>query len=181
MSHFSLSRRQARECALQILFQLDINPAPVIKDAIDAFWDQQVASRADEIKDTTGFTVDPTDTQALAAVLASKGVREFVTHLVYGVCENLRQIDGRLAGYTPNWSLNRLGGVERAILRMAVFEMFHGKATPHKVVINEAIDLAKCFCSLESGRFVNTTLDRALKDAPPLIAKPRAERRARPR
>ena len=78
-------------------------------------------------------------------------------------------IDEKLAFYTQNWPLHRMGVVDRNVLRLAIYEMFFGGGVPAVVCINEAVDLAKFFSSAESGRFVNGILDRAAKDARPTV------------
>lgn len=84
--------------------------------------------------------------------------------LVDGVLRHKAHIDERLSGVVENFAPERIDPVDRAILRLAVYEIFHA-GTPVKVVINEAIELAKRFGTSDSGRFVNGVLDRLAKDA----------------
>lgn len=84
--------------------------------------------------------------------------------LVDGVLRHKALIDERLSGVVENFAPERIDPVDRAILRLAVYEIFHA-GTPVKVVINEAIELAKRFGTSDSGRFVNGVLDRLAKDA----------------
>ena len=74
--------------------------------------------------------------------------------------EHREELDGQLAAHTRNWSLYRLGTVERNVLRIAFFELLH-LDTPPPVVINEAVDVAKYFSTTEAGRFINGILDSA--------------------
>jgi len=158
------TRRQAREWALQLLFQLDANPDEKLDGAFDAFWGQQLASRAEErdnLRDPGApdpETADPRD------ILAAPRIREFAERLVRGVVANRAALDERLTGYVRNWPLHRMGGVERNVMRLALYELFHETETPPVVCINEAVDLAKFFSNTDAGRFVNGVLDRAAKD-----------------
>jgi N utilization substance protein B len=155
------TRRHAREWALQMLFQLDHNPAPDLERALAEFWRQQEAARADEVEERgRGAAPRPEE-----GSLAPERVRAFAERLVRGVAQNREAIDARLAGYVRNWSLGRLGGVERNVMRLAFYELFFETETPPVVCINEAVDLAKYFSNAEAGRFVNGILDRAAKDA----------------
>ncbi len=89
--------------------------------------------------------------------------QEFVELLVHGVLNNQKRIDEQIEEKLQNFTLPRLATIDRNVLRIAVFEMFHCEETPPIVAINEAIEMAKRFGSEESGSFVNGILDR-LKD-----------------
>jgi len=131
------TRRTTREWALQILFQLDLNPVEV-DVALRDFWDGQ----------------EPADA----------GSREFTETLVRGVTDNRAAIDEKITQYAENWDIRRMGVVDRNVLRMAIHEMLHRGDVPPIVSINEAVDIAKNFSSNESGRFVNGILDRVMGD-----------------
>ncbi len=111
--------------------------------------DENVGSKLEEY-----FSENPSET----------GQREFVETLVNGVIENRPSIDKILARALENWELSRLGYMERAILRMGAFEIAYQPATPDKVAINEAIELAKTFCELESIKLVNGALDHVMSE-----------------
>lgn len=91
-------------------------------------------------------------------------LRKDADSLVDGVLHHKPAIDERLAKVVDNFSPERIDPVDRAILRLAVYEIFHA-GVPAKVAINEAIELAKRFGTTDSGRFVNGVLDRLAKDA----------------
>jgi transcription antitermination protein NusB len=93
-------------------------------------------------------------------------LRKDADDIVDGVLNHKAVIDERLAQVVDNFAPERIDPVDRAILRLAVFEIFHA-AIPVRVVINEAIELAKRFGTTDSGRFVNGVLDRLAKDASP--------------
>ncbi|MCX7590155.1 MAG: transcription antitermination factor NusB [Kiritimatiellae bacterium] len=132
------TRRDAREFAVQILFQLDLNPQPVEKALAD-FWGRRKISSA---------------------------TRRFTEELVRGVIENREHIDRTLRQYSTNWDLHRMAAVDRNVLRLALYEMLYRPDIPPVVSINEAVDIAKYFSSSEAGRFVNGILDRVCKDLP---------------
>ena len=80
--------------------------------------------------------------------------------LVQGVLGHRVEIDGMIEKYSENWRLDRITVIDRAILRMASFELLYCRDIPPKVAINEAVDLGKRFGSEESGSFINGILDR---------------------
>ena len=82
--------------------------------------------------------------------------------LARGTFEQLAQIDGIINESAKNWSLLRMAATDRAIIRLAVFELL-AKVTPSKVILNEAIELAKKFGTEHSGKFVNGILDAIAK------------------
>jgi N utilization substance protein B len=131
------TRRDTREWILQILFLLDMNPEENLEKVFGPFWEEHHP--------------DPK-------------AREFVEQSVRGIQSRLPEIDERLMRYAENWALDRMGGVERNVMRMAIHEMLYRTDIPPVVSINEAVDVAKYFSSDESGRFVNGILDRVRKD-----------------
>ena len=133
-------RRQARECALQLLYQRDLNAGETLEADLTAFWEQQ----------------EQPDPQVIG----------FANLLVRGVAEHRDDLDARLVGYLKNWELGRLAVVDRNILRLALFEMLHRDDIPPVVSINEAIELAKTYGGDDSGKFVNGILDKAREDVP---------------
>jgi N utilization substance protein B len=127
------SRRQARERALQILFQWDIhgNTDHWLKE----FWERHAAS--DE-------------------------VRQFTDRLVEGVMANAAELDRLIASHATNWRVDRMPIVDRNILRAALYELVWMPDVPAKVTVNEAIELAKQFADEETKGFVNGILDKVL-------------------
>ena len=90
---------------------------------------------------------------------ASRKAKEFAEDLVSGVLDNQGEIDTLLQDHLQHWDLNRLNGVDRSILRMAIFEMLKKEDVPHPVAINEAVEIAKKFGGRDSFSFVNGVLD----------------------
>jgi N utilization substance protein B len=90
----------------------------------------------------------------------SRPMRDFAQSLISGVLQHKDEIDAHIKKYVANYELNRIAAVDRNILRLAIYEMFHCPETPPVVSINEAIEIAKRYGAEESGRFVNGVLDR---------------------
>ncbi len=126
-------RTLARECALQILYQVEMNPVP-LEEAIALFWDEN-----SHIPEET---------------------RSFAGSLVLGTAAHLQEIDEVIRRATENWEISRMAVIDRSILRFATYELLFLKEIPPKVTINEAINLAKKFSQEESGKFVNGVLDK---------------------
>jgi N utilization substance protein B len=93
---------------------------------------------------------------------------ELVQDVVRALTERGEEIDGLLRAAAEHWSLERLSGTDRAMLRAAVAELVSRQGTPARVVIDEAIEIAKAYGSEESGRFVNAVLDRIARQLRPV-------------
>ena len=129
-------RSRAREVALQILYEDDLNPSRNLK-AADDFLRRRL---------------QPDDK-----------LIEFARTLVAGVRRNRTELDAVLAARADNWSLERMAVTDRNILRLAGFEILFFD-TPGQVAINEAVELAKRYGGRQSPQFVNGVLDRLLKE-----------------
>lgn len=103
--------------------------------------------------------------EALANVLDGKEADSFLHNTIAGVMEHLEEIDKLISSHLHNWRLERLAHIDRAILRLAVYELRFDQIehTPPQVVINEAVELAKRFSTAESSRFINGVLSTVLK------------------
>lgn len=126
-------RSQAREIALQILYQIDLTRDQP-QEALENFWQAQKQQ-------------------------PDAGVKEFAALLVNGVLSHLKEIDEQISRYAKNWQLKRMAVVDRNILRLGSFELLFGTDIPPKVAINEAVELSKRFSGLEAAKFVNGILD----------------------
>lgn len=157
------NRRRGREWALQMIVQADLNPFADVNMILDHFWEQQWSCR----QESKGKEDNDMDDLARALEpgerLASTGLREFTEGLVRGVLGDLEALDAKIKPYCLHWSLDRLGVIERCVLRLAFYEI-ETVGTPAPVVINEAVDLAKYFSNEESGAFVNGILDTFARD-----------------
>ena len=89
---------------------------------------------------------------------ASEEVKAFASTLVQGVLRRSEEIDTLIAAAAPQWPLEQIAGIDKAVLRVAVYELRHGEGVPVKVAINEAVDIAKEYGGEGSGRFVNGVL-----------------------
>lgn len=88
---------------------------------------------------------------------------DFVDKLVSGVLSTQTQLDEKLKPLAPEWPIDQLSRIDRAVLRIGLYELLYCKDVPPKVVINEAVELAKAFGSDNSGKFVNGVLGTALR------------------
>jgi N utilization substance protein B len=116
--------------------------------------------------------VDPLTTLAERRALAEPPVNEYTVALVEGVQSHRDRIDGILAEYAEGWTLARMPGVDRAVLRLGVYELLWRDEVPDAVAIDEAVELAKSLSTDESPRFVNGVLARVLRDRPATSASP---------
>ncbi|WP_093229676.1 transcription antitermination factor NusB [Thermoflavimicrobium dichotomicum] len=130
-----MSRRYVRECVLQALYQMEFHP-----DQEDSVIKERGENLEGEYKD-------------------------FYHYLIRGVKEHLSTIDATIERYLKKgWSLERIAAVDRAILRIAVFELLFEEETPKGVILNEAVELAKVYSGEESRRFVNGILGNVASD-----------------
>ncbi|MCC2639929.1 MAG: nusB [Nitrospira sp.] len=127
------SRHQARERAVQILFQYDVHGQAGAW--LEDFW--------------------------LQYPLAEE-LRAFAERLVAGVMTGKKELDALIGAYATNWKISRMPIIDRNILRMGCFELLHMHEVPAKVTLNEAIELAKSFGDEEASKFVNGILDKVL-------------------
>ena len=135
-----MSRRQAREAALQTLFQLELNPpSEAVSEEACQMWALDAA--VEEM---------PVETKRDYSYAAS---------LVRGTREHLAAIDEEIASSTHDWKLDRMTGVDRNIVRIALYEMKYGaEKVDVGIAINEAVELAKKFGTDDSSRYVNGIL-----------------------
>ncbi len=136
-------RSRAREIALQALYQRDQNKSMSQEDAL-AF---------------------------LVRRLTEPELVELGKALYLGTVEHLKVIDELLARVADNWSVDRMAIVDRNVLRLGIYELYHGPEVPFKVVLDEAIELAKRYGSEESPGFVNGILDKIANDKNAVEAK----------
>jgi N utilization substance protein B len=133
-------RRRAREAALQMLYQWEIGRASA-NEAIVTYW---------PARDAEGTVAEEH--------------REFANRLVRGTIARVGELDELLAKRAQNWRVERMAVLDRLILRLATFELIDEPDTPAKVVINEAIELARTYSGDEAVGFVNGILDAVRKD-----------------
>lgn len=130
-------RRLARECALQMLFQIEMSGA-ALDEIREGFWSRQKEA-------------DPK-------------ARTFAEALVWGVLSEKSEIDQLIRRHATHWKLSRMPAVDRNVLRLAVYELKACADVPLKVTLNEAIEIAKRFGTEESSSFINGVLDKIGKE-----------------
>ena len=149
-------RREARERAVQFLFQNDMSPATDLEPALEVFWHNTRLNAAVEAAGPTWgekVEVGPPNAEDTAT-------RMFADALIRGVLQHRDLLDEVIRRHAKNWDLHRMAVVDRNILRLAIHEMLHRDDIPPVVSINEAVDIAKRFSTHESGKFVNGILDK---------------------
>lgn len=140
------TRRTAREWAIQMLTAADLNPPDDVTAFMASYWNQ-----VSDLDDEDG---GPSE--------AKGKLKLFAEERVAGVLNSVKELDDVLVPLLDHWDLSRLGTVERAVLRMGIWEM-KNTDVPKPVVINEAIDLANWFSSPKSRTLVNGVLDKFAK------------------
>ncbi|MBF6332123.1 transcription antitermination factor NusB [Nocardia transvalensis] len=128
--------------------------------------------------------VDPAELLAERAQLAVRDesvapVNPYTQTLVEGVADDLDRVDGTIESYLQDWTLSRLPAVDRAILRVAVWELFHANDVPPVVAVDEAVELAKELSTDDSPGFVNGVLGQVVLVAPQVRAAAAATRTPR--
>lgn len=156
-------RREARERAVQFLFQHDLNPPEDIERALNEFWESQ---RAAAIAEDKGKATWGEPTELPPPTVAEAETRLFAEPLIRGTLQHRDAIDEHIKRHVRNWDFNRIAAVDRNIMRLAIFEMLHREDIPPVVSINEAVDIAKKFSTNESGKFVNGVLDKVKAELP---------------
>lgn len=128
-------RTKAREYVLQMLYQVEITRGNW-QETLENFW------------------------QGFEQRGVSEELKDFSAQLFGGVIGHLPEIDEKIGRYAANWRLERMAFVDRNIMRLGCFELLFRQDIPPKVAINEAVELAKKYSGMESGKFVNAILDQ---------------------
>ena len=135
------SRHHGREAALQMLYQWEVGRVSMF-EVRQTFWSHSAETR------------EP----------LSDELRAFATRLADGVATRVEELDPIIAEAAEHWRLERMNVMDRLILRLAVYEFLHEPATPGKVVVNEALELARSYSGEEAVAFVNGVLDAIRKE-----------------
>jgi N utilization substance protein B len=151
-------RRRARTSALQMLYQSEVGRMGP-QEAIGTFWRMELPVQ--EVVDAPGEGGDAIDPDA-----PDDDLRAFANDLVRETLARGEAIDQLLVAHAHNWRLERMAVIDRLVLRLAVCELLTRPETPPKVVINEALELARTFSGDESVAFVNGVLDAVRKALP---------------
>lgn len=126
-------RRQARILALNVLYLIDVGNLN-IHQAINFVFSEEMNY--------------------------PEAIKKYSSYLVIATIQNLNLIDDIIKKNLKNWSIDRLAAIDRSILRLASCEFLCCAETPVKVILNEAIEIAKTYSTKDSGRFVNGVLDK---------------------
>jgi transcription antitermination protein NusB len=145
-----MNRRKARELALQMLFQYE-------------FTGHRSDFRAIE-------DLDP-------AKKEHKEIKQFSEELVNGTLTHLEEIDSRIQKAAEHWKLERMASVDRNIMRFAVYEILYRNDIPAAVTINESLEIAKKFSSLEAASFINGLLDKIARESGKKNVESRSQKR----
>jgi len=133
-------RHRAREAAAQMLYQWEVGRSQM-SAVVETFWLQ-------DQPDSAGLGED---------------ARAFAVRLATGVAGTVANLDPVISDAAEHWRIERMNVMDRLILRLAVYEFLHETDTPSKVIINEALELARTFSNDDSVRFINGILDAIRK------------------
>lgn len=146
------SRHRAREAALQMLYQWEIGRVSA-HEAVRTYWPGRDAPPSP----------DDEHADAVPEAVVDEHGRTWANALVAGTIARIKETDELIAAHTRNWRLERLAVIDRLILRMAIYELTSEPGTPAKVVINEALELARSFSGEEPIPLINGVLDAVRK------------------
>ncbi len=131
-----MTRREAREAALSLIFEMDFHPDTAPEEILER-----------------------------ACAMREFETNEYITRVFCGIKENLEFVDGLIAKYSHGWTQARISPVSRAVMRLAIYEMYFCDDVPDTAAINEAIELVKKYDDAERVRpFVNGVLNSVLKE-----------------
>jgi transcription antitermination protein NusB len=111
----------------------------------------------------TAFDLDEVLARNIARYESTVEDTDFIKQLVAGVSGCAAELDAELQPVAPEWPIDQIARMDRVILRMGLYELKHGQDVPPKVVINEAVELAKAFGSENSSKFINGVLGTVLR------------------
>lgn len=120
-------------CAVQFLYQWELNRPEQLNDALRVFVESQEQER---------------------------DYYSFAEELIHGVIENIEKVDQEIKSHAANWTFERIAKVDLSVLRLAIYELLHRRDIPPIVSINEAIELGKIYSNPDSKRFINGILDQ---------------------
>ena len=152
MSIDGAGRHRAREAALQMLYQWEVGRVSP-HEALRTYWPGRDAapSPGDERADAT------------PEQMVDEVGRTFANGLLSGTVSRLAEIDQLIAAHLKNWRIERVAVIDRLVLRLAIFELLSDPVMPAKVVINEALELARTFSGEEPVPLINGVLDAVRK------------------
>jgi len=145
-------RHRAREAALQMLYQWEVGRVSA-HEAVRTYWPGRDAPPSP----------DDEHADAMPDVAVDEVGRTFANALVAGTIARVAETDQLIAAHLKNWRIERVAVIDRLVMRMAIYELLTEPETPAKVVINEALELARTFSGEEPVPFINGVLDAVRK------------------
>ena len=146
------NRHKAREAALQMLYQWEVGRVSG-HEAVRTYWPGRDAPPSPE---------DEHADQLPEAAVDDRG-RTFANTLVTGTIERVGEADQLIAAHSRNWRVERMAVIDRLVMRLAIYELLAEQDTPAKVIINEALELARTFSGEEPVPLINGVLDSVRK------------------
>ncbi|MDD4503494.1 MAG: transcription antitermination factor NusB [Clostridiaceae bacterium] len=143
-----MSRRLARESAIQFLYSTDFNKSENIEEMLEEFFEVKEEYREGKLQDS----------------LNANDIR-FTEEIIRGTIEKLQHIDQLIQNNITGWTKERIAKVDLAILRLALYEILFRDDIPDSVAINEAIEIAKKYSTDESSGFVNGVLGKIIRES----------------
>lgn len=133
-----MNRHLSRTIAMQALYELDMRPEAPVEDVLE----RNISIYADDVD------------------------AEYVRKVVMGILGKTKELDTKITDVAPEWPVEQIAPVDKAILRLAIFELLYDDEVPPKVAINEAVELGKSFGSDSTSRFVNGVLGTLYRQSP---------------
>lgn len=154
-------RRDARERAVQFLFQCEQNPPEDLDPTLNEFWETVRLVEFDKSNKSPRYGKQ---VELPPPTVEEMTVRAFADQLIRGVLQHKEECDNVIKKHLKNWDFERVALIDKNILRLATYEMMFREDIPPVVSINEAVDIAKKYSTEESGKFVNGILDKIKAD-----------------
>lgn len=156
-----MSRRKIRETIFLMLFRLEFNTKEELLEQLDWYFTQQPDSGEPE-DDTSKAKKQKTNNADGDEYLPLNDISEedetYIRTKLEKILDHIEDLDQTIVSICEGWNLSRLGKAEFAILRLATYEIQYDDDIPTGVAINEAVELAKTYCSKEAPRFINGVL-----------------------
>ena len=147
-----VKRHKAREAAVQMLYQWEVGRVSA-HEAVRTYWPGRDAPPSPEDEHADQRPEEAVDEHG----------RTFANGLVTGTIERVSEADRLIAAHSTNWRVERMAVIDRLVMRMAIYELLAEPDTPAKVIINEALELARTFSGEEPVPLINGVLDAVKK------------------
>lgn len=144
-----IKKTEAREYALQYLYRVN---------------SQETSELVELIRDEQAFNQSLKEHSESVNLIPDSTQLNYAIDIIKGTISNFESLNEEISLHSKNWKLERIASIDRTILLLALYEIHHVKNIPYKVVINEALELAKKYASSESSKYINGILDQARKN-----------------